>query len=100
MQAGGSASDTRAAASEEILRCLIKLIEGDNKIFHFALSDPRIVIKRRRIVAPVPPEGTGWKKFFVKEDELTVPYFSVGRWETFYDYSGLPIWGGCPEDRP
>ena len=82
-----------AVDTKEILRLLVKMIELDNGVFRFALVDPRIVIRRKRIVAPIPPPGTGYKKFFVKEHQLTLEGDTVCRWETFFDFSGLPIWG-------
>ena len=83
----------KAVDLKAILWLLRKMIEVDNGVFRFALVDPRIVIRRKRIVAPIPPPGTGNKKFFVKEHQLTLDGDAVGRWETFFDFSGLPIWG-------
>ena len=77
----------------------MKLIEGDNKFFKFAITDPRIKFVTKEIVHPIPPKGDENKKFVVKEDELTLPSGSVGRLENYYDFSGMPIWGADAEDK-
>ena len=83
----------RAAVAEERIRCLVNLIERDNKVFGIATTDPRIKIKRRKITAPIVPKGYEQRKFAVREDLLTLRTDEVNRYETYYDFTELPIWG-------
>ena len=82
-----------ASTPEQRLRCLVKLVEQDNKVMHFGIEDSRIKTVWKKIVAPVKPEGFGGRVLKHVENELTLPSTAIGRLEPYFCFAELPIWG-------
>ena len=82
-----------AVTPEERLRCLVKLVEHDNKVMHFGIEDSRVKTVWKKIVAPVKPEGFGNRVLKHVENELTLPSSAIGRLEPYFCFAELPIWG-------
>ena len=81
----------RATTAQERVRCLVKLVEKDNEVFKISITDPRIEICQAKIAEPINPFPS--RKFAVRDDLLTLPSGAWNRYETYYDFSALPIWG-------
>ena len=82
-----------ASTPEERLRCLVKLVEQDNKVMHFGIEDCRIKTVWKKIVAPIKPDGFNNRVLHHVENELTLPSKAVGRLEPYFCFEDLPIWG-------
>ena len=81
----------RAATAQERIDCLMNLIQKDNDLFVFALTDPRIKKPVKKIVEPINPYPN--RKFAVRNDLLTLTSDMKGLNALFLDFSELPIWG-------